>query len=109
MIPRHCVYGLCAAAFCAATVSAQAPSAKTSSPPARVSTKAYTPPKTPWGDPDLQGTYTNKDESGIPFERPTQFAGKSNGDVDDEELRELIAERAKAAVERAPGIGGAET
>jgi hypothetical protein len=27
-------------------------------------------PRTPWGDPDLQGTYTNSNESGIPMERP---------------------------------------
>jgi hypothetical protein len=25
--------------------------------------------RTPWGDPDLQGTFTNKDEAGTPFER----------------------------------------
>jgi hypothetical protein len=110
MIPRHLLSGLFAAVCCAATISAQAPAApaRPASAPVKT-TKAYTPAKTPWGDPDLQGIYTNKDESGIPFERPSQFAGKSNGDVDDEELRELIAERAKAAVERAPGIGGAET
>src|ERR1700733_4195939 len=30
----------------------------------------------PWGDPDLQGVYTNNDESGIPLERPNQFEGK---------------------------------
>jgi hypothetical protein len=75
----------------------------------KAAAKAYAAPKTPWGDPDLQGIYTNKDESGIPFERPSQFAGKSNADVDDVELRELIEERAKAAVARAPGIGGADT
>jgi hypothetical protein len=94
MTLRHVVTGCLAAACCAATLSAQ---------------KTYAPKKTAWGDPDLQGVYTNKDESGIPFERPNQFAGKTNADVDDEELRELIAERAKAAVDRAPGIGGAET
>src|SRR3954467_2441490 len=110
MIPRHFLSGVFVAACCASTISAQAPAApaRPASAPVKT-TKAYTPAKTLWGDPDLQGTYTNKDESGIPFERPSQFAGKSNGDVDDEELRELIAERAKAAVERAPGIGGAET
>jgi len=91
---RNIVTGSLAVALCAATVSAQ---------------RAYTPKKTAWGDPDLQGTYTNKDESGIPFERPNRFAGKTAADVDDEELRELIAERAKQAVERAPGIGGADT
>jgi len=110
MIPRHLLSGVFGAVCCAATISAQAPAAPSRPASAPVkTTKAYTPAKTPWGDPDVQGIYTNKDESGIPFERPSQFAGKSNGDVDDEELRELIAERAKAAVERAPGIGGAET
>jgi hypothetical protein len=29
----------------------------------------YSPPRTPWGDPDLQGAYTNSDERGIPMER----------------------------------------
>jgi len=29
-----------------------------------------TPPRTSWGDPDLQGTYSNKNESGTPLERP---------------------------------------
>src|SRR4051812_50139433 len=38
--------------------------------------KAYTAPRTPWGDPDLQGIYTNSDESGIPMARPAEFAGK---------------------------------
>jgi hypothetical protein len=88
--------------------AAQAP-APAAKPSARTPAKAFVPAKTPWGDPDLQGIYTNKDESGIPFESPGQFAGKTNADVDDEELRELIEARAKAAVERAPGIGGAET
>jgi len=71
--------------------------------------KPYTAPKTPWGDPDLQGIYTNKDENGIPFERPSALSGKNLGDVNDDELKDLIAERSKAAVERAPGIGGADT
>ena len=33
-------------------------------------------PRTPWGDPDLQGNYTNLWEAGTPFERPNQFAGR---------------------------------
>ena len=37
----------------------------------------WTPKKTAWGDPDLQGVYTNNDESGIPLERPNQFEGKA--------------------------------
>ena len=34
-------------------------------------------PRTPWGDPDLQGTYTNTYEQGTPLERPEQFAGRT--------------------------------
>jgi len=100
MSARKLLYGVCVTTLCAASLSAQSTSTKA---------RPYVSAKTPWGDPDVQGTYTNKDESGIPFERPGQFAGKSNADVDDEELKELIAQRAKAAVDRAPGIGGAET
>ena len=69
----------------------------------------WVPARTPWGDPDLQGIYTNKDESGIPFERPGEFDGQNLADVDDQELAELIASRQKAAEESAPGIGGALT
>ena len=31
----------------------------------------FVPPRTPWGDPDIAGDYNNSDESGIPFERPS--------------------------------------
>jgi hypothetical protein len=30
----------------------------------------YTAPRTPWGDPDLQGTWTSDDTGGIPLSRP---------------------------------------
>jgi len=36
---------------------------------------SYTPPKTPWGDPEIQGTYDFL--SRIPFERPDQYKGKA--------------------------------
>jgi hypothetical protein len=48
--------------------------------------KPYTPPRTPWGDPDLQGNYTNVYENGTPLERPDQFAGRRLDDVKGEEL-----------------------
>jgi hypothetical protein len=35
---------------------------------------SWTPPRTAWGDPDLQGTYTNKTVT--PLERPAEFADK---------------------------------
>ena len=31
---------------------------------------ASAPARTPWGDPDLQGTYTSDNSIGVPFERP---------------------------------------
>src|SRR5665213_1430800 len=30
-------------------------------------------PRTPWGEPDLQGTWTSQAELGVPFERPAVF------------------------------------
>jgi hypothetical protein len=76
---------------------------------ARAAAKAYTPPRTPWGDPDLQGAFTNKDENGIPLERPKQFEGRAVQDVSGAELQQLVKQRNESAVERAGGIGGAET
>jgi hypothetical protein len=35
--------------------------------------KTYTPPKTAWGDPDLQGIWPSTDMVSVPFERPKQF------------------------------------
>ncbi len=73
------------------------------------SARPYAVPKTPWGDPDLQGTYTNKDENGIPLERPGNLAGKQIEEVDDDELADLIRERNERAANSAAGIGGADT
>jgi len=49
----------------------------------------YSPPKTAWGDPDLQGTFTSDDSWGVPFERPKQFGTRTT--LTEQEL----AERAK--------------
>ena len=38
--------------------------------------KNWKPARTPWGDPDLTGVYSNSDEAGIPFEKPSQFEGR---------------------------------
>src|SRR5262245_41380692 len=39
--------------------------------------KRWSPPRTPWGDPDLQGTYANDNEYATPLERPREFDGKT--------------------------------
>ncbi|MGH9145641.1 MAG: hypothetical protein ACRD1Q_02955, partial [Vicinamibacterales bacterium] len=46
----------------------------------------WTTPKTSWGEPDLQGTYTNTYENGTSFERPDEFTGRRLEDIKGEEL-----------------------
>ncbi|MEP7310239.1 MAG: hypothetical protein ABJA98_32445 [Acidobacteriota bacterium] len=54
-----------------------APIAAQTAPRRTAGAKAnWTPPKTPWGDPDISGIFTNKDEQGVPLERPAEFAGR---------------------------------
>src|ERR1700693_4145037 len=53
---------------------------------AQTAAKKYTPPHTPWGDPDLQGWFTNLQEDGTPLERPEQFAGRQLDEIKGEEL-----------------------
>ncbi len=48
--------------------------------------------RTPWGDPDLQGNYTNLYEDGTPLERPQQFEGRTLDQVRGDELAKLKAE-----------------
>src|SRR5262245_55434736 len=55
-------------------------------------------PRTPWGDPDLQGPYTNPWEVGTPFERPDEVAGRRLADVKGDELvkiRKAIQDRTR--------------
>ena len=53
-------------------VAGQAPGATTST--FAVPKSPYTPPKLPWGDPDLQGIYENRNN--VPMERPASLVGK---------------------------------
>jgi hypothetical protein len=88
-----------AVAFALVNVVAQAPPVRaTAGAPA----STYSAPRTPWGDPDLQGTYTNTYENGTPFERPKEFEGRRLEDVKDEELAKIrrdIQRRAIASFE----------
>src|SRR5262245_31183394 len=58
--------------------------------PAMAQSKTWTPPKTPWGDPDLQGQWPA--HANIPMQRPTSFGTRAT--LTDEELaqRERQAE-----------------
>ena len=67
---------------------AQAPPAPAKPKPAA---KPYTPPKTPWGDPDLQGLWPGS--LNIPLQRPASF-GERNV-LTDKELADRDAAEAK--------------
>jgi hypothetical protein len=59
------------------------------------STKAFVPPKTAWGEPDLQGLYTNKTIT--PLERPAQFANAA--ELTDEQIADLEQRAAVRSVD----------
>ena len=81
--------------LCAVVTTADAQKAKTAT--------RYTPPLTSWGDPDLQGTYTNKYELNTPYERPKEFEGRRVEDVTIAELADIVKRRQAAAVYRPDG------
>jgi hypothetical protein len=89
-----------------AVAAGTAAAAQAPAPAAKAVAKPYSPPKTAWGDPDIGGSYTNTQESGTPFERPAEFAGKRLGDITPEDLAKAIAVRNERKVERAPTLGG---
>jgi hypothetical protein len=61
----------------AAVVALFAVPASAQTPAAQSSAKPYTPPKTPWGDPDLQGNWPTTGM--IPLQKPLANAGGRGG------------------------------
>jgi hypothetical protein len=61
----------------------------------------WTPPRTPWGDPDFQGVYVNATIT--PFERPADMAAKAT--LTAEEAAALEKQRAARPVDQKPGKG----
>jgi hypothetical protein len=86
---------LCAPVVCGALLLASAAAAQ-----------SFTPPRTPWGDPDIQGNYSNKYEQGTPFERPAEFEGRTLADIKGDELAAIIRQRAAEVLLNAPFTGG---
>ena len=73
---------------------------------AAAAAQSWAPPRTPWGDPDLQGNFSNKYEQGTPFERPAEFDGRRLEDIRGDELTALVRERAAEVLLNAPFTGG---
>jgi hypothetical protein len=97
MAKRLVLVGL-AAVCLSATVAAQ------SGKPA-----GYTPKKTAWGDPDIQGNYTNKYEQGTPFEKPADMDGKTLASITPAELADIVKKRQERAIANAPFLSGDPT
>jgi hypothetical protein len=92
MSPRHfATTAFVAAMFLAVPMSAQTPKPAATAAQAKPTTpqKKWTAPRTPWGDPDLQGPYSNLSEQGTPFERPNEFVGRQLQDIKGEELKAI--------------------
>jgi hypothetical protein len=51
----------------------------------------YKVPRTPWGEPDLQGTYNGNDLQGIPFQRAQSLGTRTV--LNDDEFRQRVASR----------------
>src|SRR5438067_992225 len=84
--------------FTAAPSSGQTP--KLAAPPAA---KKWTPPRTPWGDPDLQGSFSNLSEDGTPLERPAEFEGRRLEDIKGQELAAIKQALQKRTLETFQG------
>jgi hypothetical protein len=73
---RKLVFAIAFASTCAAGVYAQ-----------QTARTPYSPPKTAWGDPDLQGVWPSTDMVGVPFERPENLGERSEVTQDEFESR----------------------
>ena len=102
---RSFVVSLALAAVVPASLAAQAAKAPEKKA-AGVATKQFVPKRLPWGDPDISGNFTAKDELNTPMERPDEFAGRRIEDITPQELATIVAARQKNAVETAPFITG---
>lgn len=62
---------------------------------AQTPVKSYRPPKTPWGDPDLQGMWPSTDLLGVPLQRPDYLGERAF--LTDEEFAQLEAQAQRTA------------
>jgi hypothetical protein len=70
---------------------AQAPSRAVST---GTSQKPYTTPKTPWGDPDISGTWSSDDLRNVPVQRPAEYGNRA--ELTDAEYAKRLAAAGEA-------------
>ncbi|PWT82499.1 MAG: hypothetical protein C5B57_08570 [Blastocatellia bacterium] len=93
-------------AFCLVGLLAVTPAAGQTVPSkstGSTAAKNQTPPKMPWGDPDLQGTWSSDDLRGIPVQRAEEFAGRA--ELSDEEFSKRQATNQEARTRELNRVG----
>ncbi len=68
----------------------------------------YSPPRTPWGDPDISGNLSNKYEVGTPLERPAEYDGRRIEDFTASELAAIAKARQELVLLNYPHQGDAD-
>ena len=75
------------------SVAGQAPSSAGKTAGAGKTSKSWTPPRTAWGDPDLQGFWPGTEFVGVPLQRADAFGTRN--ELTDEEFAARSAQFAK--------------
>src|ERR1700680_3386059 len=87
----------------AASASGLAAAGQTGKAATPRSAKAFVPPRTPWGDPDISGNVTNVFEASTPLERPDDCAGRRPEEVQGDELATFRADLQKRTLSNFEG------
>ena len=88
----------------AAAAGQQAPTAPNKTTAAAAAkAEAWKTPRTPWGDPDLRGVFSNGDEYTTPLERPDRFAGRRLEDIKGQELADVRRAQLAQVIDALPG------
>ena len=65
--------------------------------------QSYVAPKTPWGDPDLQGIWSGDSAFGIPIQRPESFGTRA--ELNDKEYADKVARDERARKNALTAVG----
>ena len=80
-----------------------AKTAATAKPSTKLPAKSWSPARTPWGDPDVEGTWSSDDLRGVPTQRPEEFAGRT--ELSDEEFATRAAANQKTRTQELNRVG----
>src|SRR5262245_35163637 len=70
---------------------------------AATSAKAFTAPRTPWGDPDISGTWSSDDLRSVPLQRPKEFGTRS--ELTDDEYAKRRADNGETRTRELNRVG----